>query len=82
MGIFLDAFINVLAFKNLAAMTLLIPLGMMAGALPGFTATMAVAILVPFTFAMDPVMGLICVSAVYCSAIYGGAFPAILINTP
>lgn len=82
MDIFLEAFLNVLSIKNIIAMTLLIPLGMMAGALPGFTATMAVAILVPFTFAMDPIMGLICVSGVYCAAIYGGAFPAILINTP
>jgi len=82
MEILLQAFINVLSVKNLLAMVLLIPLGMMAGALPGFTATMAVSILVPFTFVMNPVMGLICVSAVYCSAIYGGAFPAILINTP
>lgn len=82
MDIFVDAFLNVISIKNLIVMTLLIPLGMMAGALPGFTATMAVAILVPFTFVMNPILGLLSVSAIYCSAIYGGAFPAILINTP
>lgn len=57
-------------------------IGLFAGALPGFTATMALAVLLPFTFAMEPTQGLIALGAVYMSAIYGGAFSAILINTP
>jgi len=56
--------------------------GMVAGALPGITATMSVALLVPFTFTMDPVAGLVTLGAIYCGAIYGGCFSAILINTP
>ena len=39
--------------------------GLTAGALPGLTATMAVALLVPFTFTMDPVEGLIILGAIY-----------------
>ena len=46
MDIFLEAFLNVLSIKNIIAMTLLIPLGMMASP-ARFTATMAVAILFP-----------------------------------
>ncbi|WP_219907812.1 tripartite tricarboxylate transporter permease [Cereibacter changlensis] len=43
---------------------------------------MAIAVLVPFTFVMDPASGLIMLGAIYTGAIYGGAFAAILVNTP
>ncbi len=56
--------------------------GIIVGALPGLTATMAIALLVPFTFTMAPVHGLVLLGAIYTSAIYGGSFSAILINTP
>ncbi len=56
--------------------------GMVAGALPGLTATMAVALLVPFTYAMTATNGLVLLGAIYMGCIYGGAFSAILINTP
>lgn len=56
--------------------------GMIAGALPGFSATMAVALMVPFTFTMSPVAGLATLGAIYTGAIYGGCFSAILVNTP
>lgn len=59
-----------------------VTLGTIIGALPGLSATMAVAILVPFTFAMSPASGLIALGAIYTGAIYGGAFAAILVNTP
>ena len=57
-------------------------LGAVIGALPGLSATMAVAVLVPFTFGMDPASGLIALGAIYTGAIYGGCFAAILVNTP
>ena len=57
-------------------------LGTVVGALPGLSATMAVAVLVPFTFTMDPAAGLIALGAIYTGAIYGGAYAAILVNTP
>lgn len=56
--------------------------GTVIGALPGLSATMAIAVLVPFTFVMDPASGLIMLGAIYTGAIYGGAFAAILVNTP
>jgi len=43
---------------------------------------MALALLLPFTFTMEPLQGLVTLGAVYMGAIYGGAFSAILINTP
>ncbi|MHA7154266.1 tripartite tricarboxylate transporter permease [Arthrobacter sp. TMN-50] len=72
---------------NLAPSMLLLVLigtlaGMTLGAMPGLSATMGVALLVPFTFAMDPTSGLVLLGAFYMGAIYGGAFTAILINAP
>ena len=56
--------------------------GTVIGALPGLTATMAIAVLVPFTFVMPPTSALITLGAIYTGAIYGGAYAAILLNTP
>ncbi len=56
--------------------------GMIIGSLPGLTATMGVALLVPLTFGMNPVSGLVMLLGIYCGAIYGGSVSAILIRTP
>ena len=56
--------------------------GTVIGSLPGLTATMAVAVLVPITFTMQPASALILMGAIYTGAIYGGAYSAILLNTP
>jgi putative tricarboxylic transport membrane protein len=56
--------------------------GTVIGSLPGLTATMAVAVLVPVTFTMPPASALILLGAIYTGAIYGGAYAAILLNTP
>lgn len=56
--------------------------GIIIGGLPGLTATMGVALLIPVTFGMHPATGLIMLGAVYCGAIYGGSIAAILVRTP
>ncbi len=56
--------------------------GIIIGAMPGLSATMGVALMVPVTFAMNPTSGLIMLGAIYAGAIYGGANSAILICTP
>jgi putative tricarboxylic transport membrane protein len=56
--------------------------GVVIGAMPGLTATMAVGLLVPFTYTMDPVLGLMLLGGIYSGAMYGGSIPAILLNTP
>ena len=56
--------------------------GIVVGALPGLTATMAIAVLAPFTYFMDASIGLPFLLGVYKGAIYAGSIPAILINTP
>ncbi|XBH20793.1 tripartite tricarboxylate transporter permease [Jonesiaceae bacterium BS-20] len=56
--------------------------GIVIGALPGLTAVMGVAILLPFTFAMDPLPGMMMMAGLYTSAIYAGSIPAILMRVP
>ncbi len=56
--------------------------GMTIGALPGLSATMGAALIVPFTFFMAPIPAIAMLSALYCGATYGGSISAILVNTP
>lgn len=73
-----------LAFSpiNLGLALLGVIVGTVIGSMPGLTATMAIAVLIPVTFAMDPTPALILMGALYTGAIYGGAYSAILLNTP
>ena len=82
MDYILPAFINIFDPFNLLLMVLGLTGGIIVGALPGLTATMGVALMVPVTFAMDPIHGLVMLGAIYIGAIYGGANSAILICTP
>ncbi|MDQ8023008.1 MAG: tripartite tricarboxylate transporter permease [Moraxellaceae bacterium] len=59
-----------------------VTLGIIIGVLPGLTATMGVAILLPFTFGMDPVSGILMISGVFFGGIYGGSITAILLKIP
>jgi putative tricarboxylic transport membrane protein len=56
--------------------------GVIIGAIPGVGAAVAIAILLPATFSMEPIVGLTLLLGIYGSSMYGGAIPAILINTP
>ena len=67
---------------NLLAMLLATVVGIVIGCLPGLSAAMGVALLLPVTFGMDPATGLIVLGGVYCGAIFGGSISAILIHTP
>ncbi|HHU06850.1 MAG TPA: C4-dicarboxylate ABC transporter permease, partial [Clostridiaceae bacterium] len=57
-------------------------LGIVVGAIPGLTATLAISLLVPFTFSMDPVPAMVLLLSIYCGGICGGSITAILIRTP
>jgi len=56
--------------------------GIIVGAIPGLTATMAVALLIPVTFGMPPLVGLALMGGVYSGGMYGGAISSILLSTP
>lgn len=56
--------------------------GVIIGSIPGVGPAVAIAILLPATFSLDPIVGLTLLLGIYGSSMYGGAIPAILINTP
>jgi putative tricarboxylic transport membrane protein len=56
--------------------------GVMVGAMPGVGAAVAIAIVLPVTFSLEPIVGLTALLGIYGSSMFGGAIPAILVNTP
>ena len=72
----------VFSFNSILMMTIGTLVGIIMGALPGMTATMTIAILVSFTFGMQPLPGMMLLLGIYGGALYGGSMPAILIRTP
>ncbi|MFN3576198.1 MAG: tripartite tricarboxylate transporter permease [Tabrizicola sp.] len=56
--------------------------GVLVGAMPGVGAAVAIAIALPVTFSLEPIVGLTLLLGIYGSSMFGGAIPAILVNTP
>lgn len=56
--------------------------GVVFGALPGLTATMTIAVFIPFTFGLAPTISFAFLLGLYSGAVYGGSISAILINIP
>ena len=77
-----QGFVNALSFVNILAMAGGVALGIIIGCLPGLSAAMGVALMLPLTFSMPADTGLIVLGAIYCGAIFGGSISAILIHTP
>jgi putative tricarboxylic transport membrane protein len=73
---------NIFTLYNISILVLGVVGGIILGALPGVSPTLAVALLVPFTFYMEAASGLILLGAVYTASVAGGAISAILINVP
>lgn len=82
MADFFQYFPQALTLTNLLVLCFGVMGGLILGATPGLSPTMAVALLVPFTFHMQPATGLILLGAVYTATVAGGAISAILINIP
>ena len=57
-------------------------LGLVVGAIPGFSAANTIIILLPLTLAVDVEIGLMFMVALYCSSRMGAGIPAILVNIP
>jgi TctA family transporter len=57
-------------------------LGILVGVLPGLGAPNGVTLLLPLTFSMDPVSGIILLSCMYWGALFGGSITSILFNIP
>ncbi|MBS1303371.1 tripartite tricarboxylate transporter permease [Loktanella sp. SALINAS62] len=57
-------------------------IGIAVGALPGLSATMGIAVLIPLTFTMEPLVALGMIAGIYNGSMYGGSIPAILLRIP
>ena len=68
--------------STLGVMLLASVFGLFVGAIPGLTATMATALLIPFTFFMDPVPAIAAIVATVATAIFAGDIPGALLRIP
>ena len=59
-----------------------ITIGIFVGVMPGLSASTGLALMVPFTFGMDPLIAIVFLVSIYTSCAYGGTITAIAINTP
>jgi putative tricarboxylic transport membrane protein len=73
-----------IAFQPIALLMMAVGVawGIVGGALPGISGSMAMALLLPLTFGMDPAVALMMLAGIYIGAMYGGSITAILIRTP
>lgn len=78
----LVAFQAVATIENFLIMAAGIWGGVIIGAIPGMTGTMAVTLALPFTFYMQPIPSILLLVALYKGSTYGGSVSAILIKTP
>lgn len=78
----LQGFMDSISLSSLVVVAIGVFLGILVGALPGFTATMGTALLLPFTFTMEPLQALAMLGALYVSSQFADAVPACLVNTP
>ena len=67
---------------NLAACIAGCALGTLVGVLPGLGPVAAIALLLPFTFSLEPSGAIIMLAGLYCGTQYGGSTTAILLNLP
>lgn len=82
MELFSQALGNLFQLTPLLTVLLGCIVGISIGALPGLTATMGVALLLPMTFGMEPLPAILLLVGVYFGGIYGGSITAILLRTP
>src|SRR5438309_5990289 len=71
-----------LQLKQFLFMVLGTVIGLWVGVLPGLGGPVAMAILIPFTFAMDPLSALLMLASISVGAAFGGSVTSILLNIP
>jgi putative tricarboxylic transport membrane protein len=78
----LNGFVTAGHWYNLLVIGLSTIVGLWIGVIPGLGPIMAMAILFPFTFLMDPLAGLLMLASIHVAGTYGGSISAIMINVP
>ena len=77
-----NGFVTFFSVKYLLACFTGIFMGTIVGVLPGVGPTATMTLMLPFTFAFGPSVGLITLTGVLCGAMYGGSTTSILVNMP
>lgn len=81
-NLLLDGLLTTLSPGNLVLVFLGMLLGVLFGSLPGISSSMAIVLMLPFTYYMGVIPSIILLVAIYAGAAYGGSITAILFNTP
>ena len=67
---------------NLTIMVIGVLVGVIAGALPGISFVNAMALSLPFTYLMTPLVAMFFLGGIYVGGVFGGSISSILINIP
>ena len=78
----LSGFATALQPQNLMFIMIGLLFGVFVGSLPGMTATMGVAVMVPFSYYLEADTAMLLMSGVFCGAIFGGSISAVLLGIP
>jgi len=78
----ISALLEVLQIQNIAASAIGVFFGLFIGATPGLTISLGMVLLLPLTYAMDPVTSICLLLGLYSAGMTGGSFSAILLNIP
>ena len=76
------SFLQLMDLQIIAWLLLGVFVGILFGAIPGLTATTAIALFTPMTFGLDFNAAFSFLMAIFCGGLYAGSIPAILIKTP
>lgn len=81
-GMLFEGMILFLDWFNILLIIIGVTFGVLLGAIPGVSASIGIALMIPITFAMTPLAALIFLVSIYTGGLFGGAITSILINTP
>ena len=71
-----------LTWQSIGAVLVGLVAGQLLGAIPGLTATMAVALLIPYTYYLDPWVGIPMLIGMFKGSLFGSSITAIFVKTP
>lgn len=82
MTLIIEGFQEILNFYDILIILVGVTLGIIVGSIPGLTATMAIALLLPFSFGLSPLASILLMISVFIGTIYAGSVTAIILRIP